>query len=306
MDEKTKHLTENVSRPEPLVSVVMSVYNGEKYVEDAIKSILNQTYKNWELIIIDDGSSDSTKQVINRFKDDRIKYLYHQNMGLTKSLNRGIEKSVGKYIARIDADDRALPSRLEKQVVFLESNQEYVLVSSFCYSIDMSCMRVLVTKPPINDRDCRKKLKSGSSTFMHSSVMFRRKIAQEIVKYDEKFKQAQDYRLWISLASRGKIASLAEPLCLALRNDPSSITSKRSPLNHFFLVLSLSWLAFRELNGSVMDFLGAVLNAIKNLIIAYILKIQAVKLVKQRLRSQRYQYIAFTDIIRLWRNDISC
>ena len=108
----------------PGVSVIMSVFNGEDFLADAIKSVLNQTFTNFEFIIVDDGSNDSSLAIIQSFQelDSRIKIIVHKNQGLAKSLNIGIEHSIGKYIARIDADDLCYESRLAKQYTFMEEN----------------------------------------------------------------------------------------------------------------------------------------------------------------------------------------
>ena len=112
----------------PLVSVLMAVYNGEKYLLEAIESILNQTYTNFEFLIINDGSTDSTEEIILSYSDQRIRYIKNeQNLKLIASLNKGLDLAKGKYIARMDADDISLPDRLEKQVNFLERNSTKLL-----------------------------------------------------------------------------------------------------------------------------------------------------------------------------------
>ena len=110
----------------PLVSILMPVYNSEKYLREAIKSILNQTFTNFELIIINDGSTDNSLKIIKSFKDNRIKIIKNKgNLGLIKTLNKGIDLAQGKYIARMDADDIAMPKRLEKQIAFFNENPDY-------------------------------------------------------------------------------------------------------------------------------------------------------------------------------------
>ena len=114
----------------PKVSVVMSVYNSEPFIRDAINSILGQTFQDFEFIIINDGSTDGSLQIIQSYGDSRIRITSQENLGLTKSLNKGIGIARGEYIARQDADDISEPSRLEKQVAVLEQNSRAVLVSS--------------------------------------------------------------------------------------------------------------------------------------------------------------------------------
>ena len=109
----------------PAVSVVMPVYNGEKYLRESIDSILNQTYTDYEFIIVNDGSNDKTEEIILSYNDNRIRYIKNEkNLQIVKSLNRGIELAKGRYIARMDADDISLPRRFEKQITFMENNLE--------------------------------------------------------------------------------------------------------------------------------------------------------------------------------------
>ncbi|NGP46765.1 glycosyltransferase family 2 protein [Bacillaceae bacterium SIJ1] len=107
------------------VTVLMPVYNGAKYLSEAIESILNQTYKEFDLLIINDGSTDNSEEIINRFSDDRIKYIANdKNIGLIRTLNKGICLVRSEYIARMDADDISLPMRLEKQIKFMDEHQD--------------------------------------------------------------------------------------------------------------------------------------------------------------------------------------
>ena len=116
----------------PFVSVVMSVYNGGEFLKDAINSILSQSYKNFEFIIINDGSSDNFSEILELYDDERIKVLNNQeNKGLVYSLNRGLLESIGKYIVRMDADDISLPNRIEKQVEFMQREPEVGVCGSY-------------------------------------------------------------------------------------------------------------------------------------------------------------------------------
>ncbi len=115
----------------PRVNVIMAVFNGEQYLQEAIESILRQTFDNFEFVIIDDGSTDKTVEILNRFSDERIKRLTNEsNIGLTRSLNRGIRFSRGEYIVRQDADDVSLPERLAKQVAYLDAHSMVGLVGT--------------------------------------------------------------------------------------------------------------------------------------------------------------------------------
>ena len=133
----------------PLISVIMSVYNGEKYLDQAICSILNQTLSNIEFIIIDDGSTDNTKNIISSYTDDRIKFIQNtQNIGLAASLNKGISIARGKYIARMDSDDVSYPERLAKQYSVMEGDQKIDLTGTSAIAI--SELDVLIGKLPMD------------------------------------------------------------------------------------------------------------------------------------------------------------
>ncbi len=110
----------------PKITVLMSVYNGEKYLRNAVGSILNQTITDFEFIIINDGSTDGSREILESYNDDRIVLINQNNTGLTKALNKGLSLARGEYVARIDADDSANPARLEKQLIFLRNNQEII------------------------------------------------------------------------------------------------------------------------------------------------------------------------------------
>ena len=140
----------------PLVSIVLPVYNGEKYLAESLDSVLAQTYQNWELVIINDGSTDGTENLIFRLSDKRIKYLPNDgNKGIIFSLNRGLQVSNGVFIARLDADDIALPTRIEKQVEFLSENVDYNLCGSYFQTIDSNGQLLKNVRFPANNRDAQ-------------------------------------------------------------------------------------------------------------------------------------------------------
>lgn len=215
-----------------LISVLMPVYNGEKYLNAAIESVLNQTYKNFELFIINDGSIDSTKLILDSYSDSRIKIIDNvTNKGLIYSLNKGIELSTGKYIARMDADDISLPERFDKQITFLESNLSISILATSLILIDqldreigywdedrhnVSETKIKETLPIIN-------------CIGHPTVMMRRNDVHEI-GYKNVFKNNEDWGLWLHILSQNKrIAKLPEIL-LKYRIHPSSTTVSTNKL----------------------------------------------------------------------------
>lgn len=196
------------------LSIVMSVYNEEKNVENAILSIMAQTYENWEFIILDDGSTDHTLEVIERVsaKDDRIKLLKNEgNFGLAYSLNKGISYSRGDYIVRMDADDVSLPNRLECQLTFLEKNADIdVLGAAAYYTKKPQYSENIVILPESHDEILSNIFKK--CPFIHSSVMMRRSFLKETGGYNNMLRRAQDYDLWLRGQFTGRYHNLQLPL----------------------------------------------------------------------------------------------
>jgi glycosyltransferase involved in cell wall biosynthesis len=196
----------------PDTSVVMSVYNGEKYLGQAINSILNQTYSNFEFIIINDGSTDRTKEILESYTDSRIKIIHQKNMGLIGSLNRGLSLSKGKYIARQDADDAAFEHRFEEQIRFLENSPETVLVGSSCSQINEEGEEIGIVHYPTTDTEIRWKL-LFKNPFWHPTIMIRADILRrEGLQYDDRALYVEDYDLWSRTTQYGKCANIKMPL----------------------------------------------------------------------------------------------
>src|SRR4030067_740036 len=156
----------------PKVTVLMPVYNGEKYLKEAIDSVLAQTLKDFEFLIINDCSTDKTQEILESYRDTRIRLFRQSNKGLTRSLNKGIQLSRGEYVARMDADDIALPERLEKQVTFFEKRPEIGVVGSFHSEVSASLHKSIVKKFPSDDSTIRKML-IKENPFSHPTVMMR-------------------------------------------------------------------------------------------------------------------------------------
>jgi glycosyltransferase involved in cell wall biosynthesis len=191
----------------PKVSVVMPVYNGEKYLREAIESVLYQTYKNIELVIVNDGSSDSSKSIILSYKDPRISYVENKiNSGIVYTRNKGLESAKGEYIATLDCDDIAFPDRIEKQVYFLEKNTDYGMCGSFYYTMDGNGKSVKKIRMPTGNRDILTYLMVGNC-FCNSTVMIRSEIAREL-RYKANYYLAEDYELWLRISEQTKLAIL--------------------------------------------------------------------------------------------------
>lgn len=190
-----------------LVSVVLPAYNAELYLKEAIDSILEQTFTDFELIVLNDGSSDSTEDIILSYSDRRIVYVRNQeNLGLIETLNKGISLAKGKYIARMDADDIALPERLAKQINFLEENTQYGVVGSFAQIIDSKN----IYKVPVTDKEIKAFLYIDSP-FIHPSVVIRKDLLTNNL-YDHQYHRIEDYELWVRLSSQTKFYNIPEIL----------------------------------------------------------------------------------------------
>lgn len=194
----------------PLVSVVMCTYNTGKYIATSIESVLNQTYKNFEFIIWDDGSTDNTKTIVESFKDDRIRYYYHENTGLGMALRLACEQAKGKYIARMDSDDVCLPTRFTVEVDFLERNKDYVLVSSAVIYIDDEGNYLGRTFPCSSDKVLKAILKE-TSMIVHPMVMMRRDAYLASGGYVP-INYLEDGLFWNILGRQGKFYNISRPL----------------------------------------------------------------------------------------------
>ncbi|OCC15884.1 Glycosyl transferase, group 2 family protein [Dissulfuribacter thermophilus] len=204
------------------ISVVMSVFNGQRYLREAIDSILDQSFADFEFIIIDDGSTDNTSKIILSYTDPRIRFIKQKNMGLAAALNRGIKLSNGKYIARMDADDISLPCRLEKQYQFMEENQHILALGSAVELIDMNGTHICYASKSTSYSELKRQL--PSTPFVHPTVMFRRQVFFQAGGYPESFKWGgEDTVLFNKMAQMGQISNLSEPL-LKYRISPYAST----------------------------------------------------------------------------------
>jgi radical SAM superfamily enzyme YgiQ (UPF0313 family) len=199
-------------RKSPKVSVIMSVYNGERFLRESIDSILNQTFRDFEFIIINDGSTDRTGEILDSYSDERIKIFNQSNQGLTKSLNKALRLARGEYIARQDADDISEPNRLEVQVAYLESHPDIGLVGSFAKVIneqgDFTGNELIV--PDFSEEIFE--LLPSRNCLLHGSVMFKRDIIDLVGNYNENFPYAQDYEFWIRISQKFKVANIPKYL----------------------------------------------------------------------------------------------
>jgi len=213
----------------PKISVLTSCFNAERFLREAIESILSQTFKDFEFILIDDGSNDNTLAIIKSYKshDSRIVVISKKNTGLTDSLNVGLARARGEWIARMDADDISCPTRLEKQLKFINKNPDIILLGTSYFTINCDG---LILKKYIHPREHKKivrRIERSGPPFPHSSVLYRRKVVQQVGGYRGVLKYAQDCDLWLRICLVGQISCLREPL-IHLRRHNGSITAQNS------------------------------------------------------------------------------
>ncbi len=215
----------------PLVSVIMPVYNGERFLCEAVDSILSQTFRDFEFIVIDDGSADNTPAILRQYcrKDGRIIWLRKsKNEGIVAALNSGLDHARGKYIARMDADDISLPERLEKQVRYLESNLGTGVLGSSAQIIDQQGKPLFVVRFPETHALILWSL-HFHCPIIHPTVMARRDFFLRAGGYRSSWPHAEDYDLWARMVYQSIFHNLGEVL-LQLRKHDANITQTKSVL----------------------------------------------------------------------------
>lgn len=235
-----------------LISVIMSNYNTpEEYLRTAIESVLNQTYSNFEFIIIDDYSTDNSLEIIKTYKDERIVIIENkENLGITKSLNRGLAIAKGEYIARMDADDIGLPEKFSKQIEYLENNPQVAVcgtgVELFGDGADVHKEKIVCKTIPEKNEFQIRLLFGNHINIIHPTAMFRHSVLIENnIKYDEHYRFAQDYRMWVSCSRIGECANVPEILFKYRIHKKAVSSDKKETQNDcakMIMAEQLSWL----------------------------------------------------------------
>jgi GT2 family glycosyltransferase len=214
---------------EPRVSVLMAVYNGERYLKQAVESILAQSFEDFEFIVVDDGSTDSSLKSLEQYaaRDTRIRFITLPNAGLTRSLNEGLAIATGEFVARMDADDIAMPQRFARQVAFLDAHPDIALVGCGYELIDEKD-RILDMEIPVGDDEAiQHRHLRGLTTICHPCVMARRQSLASIGGYDESFRVAQDLDLYLRLGEIGRLANLPAVLMKYRYHSHSTSDTRR-------------------------------------------------------------------------------
>ena len=261
----------------------MPVYNGALYLREAIDSILNQTYTDFEFLIINDGSTDDTEAIISSYSDKRIRLVNQKNAGVSAALNHGIQLAKGTYIARMDADDRCMPTRLEEQMLFLDTHPEYIMIGADADYMDKDGMFVFhYSNTGHSNEEISKRVDWITCPFLHSVVIYKKEAVIAAGSYDENAYLFEDHFLWIKLIKMGKVANLKKAL-ISVRLNPSSVTIDQRDCSSEYLRIKNKAIQ----TGLLNDEEGAILR--KNVI-----KISA----SQKL----YSYHAYLGKKFLWNN----
>lgn len=205
------------------ISVLMPAYNTEKYIAEAIQSVLEQSFPHFELLIINDGSTDNTKQIIQSFTDPRIILINRPNGGIAKALNLGLQYARAKYIVRFDADDICQTERLRIQYDFMEANPDYILAGSEAEYIDMNGEYIFSFHCAGYSDEEIKNLPIQCCPFMHVAVIYKKQAVLDAGGYNENAHTFEDHLLWASLIKKGKVCNLARSL-VTVRFNPESVT----------------------------------------------------------------------------------
>jgi len=208
---------------EPIVTVLMPLYNGEKYVRKAVESILLQTWRDFELLIIDDGSSDRGPDIVSAITDERIILLRNSsNMGVAATLNRGLAMARGRYIARMDADDISLPDRLERQVRFMDNHPD-VGISGGWVRLFGGGQLPYTCQVPVDSQDVAAYMLFENSLWHVTAIIRKNAINQATLKYDPVFSRSEDYDLWTRAGEHFALANI-DHILVRVRRHKESVT----------------------------------------------------------------------------------
>jgi glycosyltransferase involved in cell wall biosynthesis len=282
-----------------MISVLLPVYNGEPHLREAIESILNQTYTDFELLIINDGSSDKSETTILSFDDSRIEYIENnENIGLIATLNKGLKLAKGKFIARMDHDDISLPNRFTEQVKFLEDNPDIGICGTWAEEFGLESK---IVKPPVCHHEIVASLLFQNPLYHPSTMLRKSELSQYNLSYTEGYIQAEDYKLWIDAATHTKLYNLPQVLLRYRRHSLPTDTRSRETDSTIRVKLELVEKLFRlesetEKNEIINIFSGkASLNSITIRALAKICSAN-----KQKKKFQ--QKILERKLANIWKN----
>lgn len=295
-----------------MITVIMPVYNGEKFLKKAIDSVLNQSYSDFEFIIINDGSTDNSKNIIENYTDKRIKKIHKENSGPIDSLNLGISLSKTDWIARMDQDDISYPNRLEEQIKYIKD--DVVVIGSQANIIDKDDRVYGTTAFETEHKKIMSKLLNRNSVIIHPSVIIKKSALTLIGGYDVKMLVADDYDLWLRILKVGKIININKPL-LALRKHDNNISTIKLDIAATNTLVSLAY-HYKSNSMQIMSDNDYIILSEKVSILnkAYTIKLVAWQKQKELFRilprNAQYLYLAlhpniiynyiFMNLISVW------
>lgn len=232
------------------VSVILPVRNAEQWLEPSIRSLLQQSLRDFEIVAVDDGSTDSSFGILDGYskQDPRVMVVRQGKLGLVAALNRGISEAQGAFIARLDADDQALPNRLEKQLRYLLENPAVGLIGSWAQEIDEKG-RALGRRTPETDATKLASMLRTANPFVHSAVMMRREVVDRVGGYRTAFEGAEDYDLWLRMAEVAQISNIPEILVL-YRVHEASVSERAAMRQAFSIRLAQCSASMRRATGA--------------------------------------------------------
>ena len=217
--------------PSPAITVAMSVYNGERFLSEAIESVLAQSWRDFEFLLLDDGSNDGSLAIMQRFAalDPRIRVIARENRGLVASLNQLLAEARAPLIARMDADDVCLPERFARQIGFFAANPQHGVVGSLTDDIDERGQpyTMVPANHPLTHEIFLERIESRGQLLAHPTVMYRRDVVLSVGGYHAAFRHCEDYDLWLRLAHRTRIANLPEKL-LRYRHYADQVSNRHA------------------------------------------------------------------------------
>ncbi|MGX5818853.1 glycosyltransferase family 2 protein [Chitinophaga lutea] len=242
---------------QPTITIILPVYNGAAFLAPAIQSMLDQTFGDFELLIVNDGSTDNSQEIIDSFRDERIRAIVQPNRGLVAALNRGVQEARGRYIARMDADDVSLPERLAKQVEYMEAHPETVVLSTVVDLIDEqgNLRGTWAQDKKYVTREQIRHILPYLNCLTHSNILARREVMQQY-PYRPEQKHIEDYDLWLRMLSDGLIIEKLPDVLLYVRVHQTSVTMDVKRNNIFFkhLACKRRYLAARIGSGKFNGF----------------------------------------------------
>lgn len=247
----------------PRVSVILPVYNGEEYLKAAIESILNQSYADFSLIVINDGSKDGSEGIVQAFKDSRILYVRQDNQGLARTLNRGIDLASSEYVARQDQDDVSVPSRFQRQVDLLNESPSIVMVGTWARILRRDALTSQCLSHPEHYSEILLEL-LFDNPFVHSSVMARRKVLLDVGKYttDPNREPPEDYELWSRIARRYEVRNIPEMLQYYRDVDSGMSKDKLRPFGNKVRRISRENIAYYSGRSESDPSIGAIVDLV--------------------------------------------